>query len=53
MKTPSDGTLHTRLGDLHVSVRGAGPVAVLWHSLYVDEHSWDAMIGEVERERRS
>ena len=27
----------TRLGSLAVRVRGDGPVAVLWHSLFVDE----------------
>ena len=35
----------TRLGPLHVRVTGTGPVALLWHSLFVDSTTW----GEVER----
>src|SRR5450755_4326765 len=32
--------LPTRIGTLHVRVTGHGPVAVLWHSLFVDSRSW-------------
>lgn len=31
----------TGLGDLAVQVDGSGPVAVLWHSMLVDDGSWD------------
>jgi pimeloyl-ACP methyl ester carboxylesterase len=30
----------TDLGTLHVRVTGVGPVAVLWHSLFVDSRNW-------------
>ena len=30
----------TRLGPLHVQTAGAGPPAVLWHSLFVDSTTW-------------
>jgi pimeloyl-ACP methyl ester carboxylesterase len=41
--TAQDGATHdlpTRVGRLHVRVAGHGPVAVLWHSLFVDSRSW-------------
>lgn len=31
----------TSLGDLAVTTQGTGPMAVLWHSLFVDDRSWD------------
>ncbi len=33
----------TSLGRLHVRRGGAGPTAVLWHSLFVDSRSWGAV----------
>lgn len=33
-------TVATRLGPLNVEVDGAGPPALLWHSLFVDSTSW-------------
>lgn len=41
----------TRLGDLAVTTEGSGPVAVLWHSLYVDDRSWDALACEIRGDR--
>jgi pimeloyl-ACP methyl ester carboxylesterase len=41
--TAQDGVTHdllTRVGRLHVRVSGHGPVAVLWHSLFVDSRNW-------------
>lgn len=35
----TEGTVATRLGDLHVRRSGAGSPIVLWHSLYVDGRS--------------
>jgi pimeloyl-ACP methyl ester carboxylesterase len=32
--------LPTRIGTLHVRVIGHGPVAVLWHSLFIDSRNW-------------
>jgi len=32
--------LPTRIGTLHVRVVGHGPVAVLWHSLFIDSRNW-------------
>lgn len=37
--------VETRVGRLRVTVRGdRGPTALLWHSLFVDERSWDGML---------
>ena len=33
--------VETLLGALAVRVRGEGPVAVLWHSLFVDDSTWN------------
>jgi pimeloyl-ACP methyl ester carboxylesterase len=37
---PSGTAVTTRLGPLNVRVTGAGPTAVLWHSLFVDSSTW-------------
>jgi pimeloyl-ACP methyl ester carboxylesterase len=42
----------TRVGELAVRVRGAGPPAVLWHSLFVDERSWGRVEDDLARDRR-
>ncbi len=42
----------TRLGDLHVTVVGAGPVLVLWHSLFVDSRTWDRLRPDLARRYR-
>ena len=42
----------TRLGSLAVRVRGDGPVAVLWHSLFVDDRTWKRVEEHLARERR-
>ncbi len=42
----------TRLGPLATRVRGEGPTAVLWHSLFVDDRSWQRVEGELARDRR-
>ena len=34
----------TRLGDLHVRIIGAGRTTVLWPSMFVDSHTWDALV---------
>ena len=47
MSKPSDATtitVPTGLGPLAVRRLGSGPPAVLWHSLFVDGHSWDAVL---------
>lgn len=44
--------LETRLGSLAVRVRGEGPPAVLWHSLFVDDRSWQRVEHQLARERR-
>ncbi len=33
-------SIPTRLGPLHVQTIGAGPPALLWHSLFVDSSTW-------------
>ncbi len=42
----------TRLGDLRVEVCGAGPPAVLWHSLFVDSTTWERVRGPLSAVRR-
>jgi pimeloyl-ACP methyl ester carboxylesterase len=42
----------TRLGALAVRVRGEGPVAVLWHSLFVDDRTWNGVEDDLARARR-
>jgi pimeloyl-ACP methyl ester carboxylesterase len=42
----------TRLGSLAVRVRGEGPVAVLWHSLFVDDRTWNRVEEDLARERQ-
>lgn len=42
----------TRVGELAVRVRGDGPTAVLWHSLFVDGRSWGRVEDELARDRR-
>jgi hypothetical protein len=44
--------VETRLGALAVRVRGEGPVAVLWHSLFVDDSTWNRVEEDLARARR-
>ena len=45
-------TVATHVGRLHVESIGAGPPAVLWHSLFVDSRSWHRVVDELGRDRR-
>ncbi len=42
----------TDLGRLHVQQSGDGPVAVLWHSLFVDSASWGGLVDRFAKHRR-
>ena len=44
--------IQTRVGTLAVRVMGDGPPAVLWHSLFVDERSWQRVEQDLARDRR-
>jgi len=44
--------LPTRVGSLAVRVLGDGSPAVLWHSLFVDDRSWQRVENELARDRR-
>lgn len=47
--------MQTNVGRLRVDAPAAGdhrPTALLWHSLFVDERSWDRVIPDLSRERR-
>ena len=44
--------VETLVGPLAVRVRGQGPTAVLWHSLFVDERSWGRVENELATQRR-
>jgi pimeloyl-ACP methyl ester carboxylesterase len=42
----------TRVGTLAVRIRGEGPPAVLWHSLFMDDRSWERVEERLSRDRR-
>ena len=44
--------VNTKLGSLSVSLGGEGPVAVLWHSLFVDDRTWNRVEKHLAGERR-
>ena len=44
--------IQTRVGSLAVRVRGEGPPAVLWHSLFVDDRSWTRVEDRLAADRR-
>lgn len=44
--------VETQVGALAVRQCGEGPTAVLWHSLFVDERSWQRVEHELAAERR-
>lgn len=51
----SERLIPTRVGNLKVTVIGAGDAratAVLWHSLFVDERSWERVIPALSRGRQ-
>jgi pimeloyl-ACP methyl ester carboxylesterase len=50
--TTNSDLVSTCLGSLHVGRLGAGPPAVLWHSLWVDSRSWGALIGAFAAHRQ-
>lgn len=45
--------IQTKVGRLRVATHGGdGPTALLWHSLFVDERSWDGMLPLLAERRR-
>ncbi len=51
----SELMVQTRVGRLKVSIAGAGdhrPTALLWHSLFVDERSWQRVVPELVEDRQ-
>lgn len=44
--------IDTRCGPLHVRAVGSGPVALLWHSLFVDSGSWQRVAPRLGEGRR-
>ena len=44
--------IETAVGVLTVQVTGNGTPAVLWHSLFVDNRSWDRVVPALARQRR-
>ena len=49
----SERMVETRVGRLKVTVTGdPGPTALLWHSLFVDERSWNGMLQPLADHRR-
>ncbi len=51
MQQLSDRTIATQLGPIHVRVGGDGSPVLLWHSLYVDGHSWDRTLDDLTGDR--
>jgi pimeloyl-ACP methyl ester carboxylesterase len=41
----------TRLGRLAVRRIGSGPTSVLWHSMFVDSHTWDRILEDLAKDR--
>lgn len=44
--------IETSVGPLAVRVRGVGRPAVLWHSLFVDDRSWDRLVDRLAGKRQ-
>jgi pimeloyl-ACP methyl ester carboxylesterase len=44
--------VETSVGRLAVRITGEGPPAVLWHSLFVDDRSWDRLVPRIATGRR-
>lgn len=44
--------VRTRVGSLSVRQVGEGPVALLWHSLFIDSTSWQRVEAELAKHRR-
>lgn len=44
--------VETPVGALRVRVCGQGRPAVLWHSLFVDDRSWDRVVPQLESQRQ-
>ncbi|HEX3199092.1 MAG TPA: alpha/beta hydrolase [Propionibacteriaceae bacterium] len=44
--------INTAVGPLNVRTTGDGPPALLWHSLFVDERSWQRVETQLARDRR-
>lgn len=43
--------IDTELGPIHVRIAGEGASTLLWHSLYVDGHSWDRTLDDLAQDR--
>lgn len=43
----SEFDVQTELGRLRVRAEGSGPPVVLWHSMFVDAHSWDRLVPKI------
>jgi pimeloyl-ACP methyl ester carboxylesterase len=52
MNAHQHSTVATTLGQLHVRTLGSGPIAVLWHSLFVDSTTWQRVTGPLSARRR-
>ncbi len=51
----SERMIQTTVGCLHVRIEGEAPdraTAVLWHSLFVDERTWDRVVPDLAQDRR-
>lgn len=44
--------IQTPVGPLAVRITGHGQPAVLWHSLFVDERSWDRLVSRLDADRQ-
>jgi hypothetical protein len=50
--TEQQTMIDTNVGSLAVRERGEGRPAVLWHSLFMDERSWERVEEDLSAERR-
>lgn len=51
-RTESAALVPTRLGHLHVRSVGNGAPTILWSSMFVDSHTWDAVLPLLPQGRR-
>jgi pimeloyl-ACP methyl ester carboxylesterase len=52
MEALMEHRIDTPVGPLAVRVEGHGQPAILWHSLFVDDRSWDRLASRLEGERQ-
>ena len=50
--TAADRTVTTKIGDLHVEIRGEGPAIFCWPTLYCDARTLDPLVEDLARDHQ-